>query len=83
MPDLSPPSVISDSGSDISDISPYEAAAIWRREENCQLLVSLGLLQVNHVCSKILQLLLCLHGYTGTSHTQAKKTSFEQKSIQC
>lgn len=44
MPNVTPPD-ISDSDSDL-EISSYEANAIRRREENRQLLASLGLLQV-------------------------------------
>ena len=48
IPDVSTPSVtsISDSESEYSEISPYEAAALQRREENRNLLESLGLIKV-------------------------------------
>ena len=49
IPDVSTPSVssISDSKSECSEISPYEAAALQRREENRQLIESLGLIKVS------------------------------------
>ena len=49
IPDVSTPSVssISDSESECSKISLYEATALRRREENRQLIESLGLIKVS------------------------------------
>lgn len=46
MPDVSTPSVTSESDSEISEISSYEAAALRRQDENRKLLESLGLIKV-------------------------------------
>ena len=50
IPDISTPSVssISDSEREYSEISPYEAAALHRREENQKLIESLELIEVKH-----------------------------------